>query len=384
MTTVAIDVRPMSHPQPGGFKTHCTNLAHALARIESEFNYRLYIDRPISDPIIEQSRKTSFEILNPNSFLLVGVPYREQISVPIQAKRDNAALLFYPSNNASVYRPVPYMMQIHDTIEFLPDLVKTDYSPKRLGMRAYNRLALIMNVKKSKVITTVSENSKTDIARIFKIDPVKIFVVHNGINPRFHVIEEPTVLDGVRQQFGLEKNYIFSIGSADPRKNIYYLLEVYSRLPAELMAKHQLAILWTHKHLQAETENLLVKYGIKERVKFLQRVSDNELVQLYNAAYIFCFPSRYEGFGLPPVEAMACGTPVVASNVSSIPEAIGDAGLLASPYDVGEFSSQMINLLQDAQLHANLSQKAVKQAASFTWEKTALKTIEAFRVALQS
>jgi glycosyltransferase involved in cell wall biosynthesis len=170
-----------------------------------------------------------------------------------------------------------------------------------------------------------------------------------------------------------------AIGSADPRKNITTLVQAYAQLPADLKTAYQLAIVWTHP-LMADTLMRQVKdLGLTECVRFLMHVPDEDLVLLFNGASLFVFPSLEEGFGLPPLEAMACGTPCVAANNSSIPEVVEDAAVLFDSDDPRALSETIAKVLRDDELRYELTKKGLKRATYFSWEKCALDTIAAYK-----
>jgi glycosyltransferase involved in cell wall biosynthesis len=158
-------------------------------------------------------------------------------------------------------------------------------------------------------------------------------------------------------------------------------VQAYASLPESLRERYQLAIVWTHTLLMEELAQLVETLGLRGRVKFLHSVCDEDLVLLYNAASLFVFPSLYEGFGLPPLEAMACGTPVVAANNSSIPEIVGDGALLTAAEDVTAMAATIFKVLNDKPLQQRLIETGLKQAASFSWEKCARQTVEIYKMA---
>jgi len=169
-----------------------------------------------------------------------------------------------------------------------------------------------------------------------------------------------------------------AIGSADPRKNLNSLVLAYAELPPDLQEQYQLVIVWTHTFLSDEMEQLVYSADLQDRVQFLQGVGDEDLVCLYNAASLFAFPSLYEGFGLPPLEAMACGTPVVAANNSSIPEVVGDAAVLFNAEDVAAMANAIVRVLVDECLQASMIEKGFRRSSSFSWTKCARDTLRVY------
>jgi glycosyltransferase involved in cell wall biosynthesis len=169
--------------------------------------------------------------------------------------------------------------------------------------------------------------------------------------------------------------------SASPRKNAAGLLRIYAQLPAELQRRHPLVMVWTHGLMQRELRREIERLGLGRCVLFLSRVPDGDLVLLYNAATLFVYPSLYEGFGLPVLEAMACGTPVVASNLTSIPEVAGESAALADPRDAKQFGEALSRTLSSPQVRIDLARAGFERAQQYSWERTARMTLDVYREA---
>jgi glycosyltransferase involved in cell wall biosynthesis len=213
----------------------------------------------------------------------------------------------------------------------------------------------------------------------------QVFVTHEAASPSFRHLEDGHHLAAIRHKYALPADFILAIGSADPRKNISTLVEAYSLLPLELQAKHHLAIVWTHSLLADQLSKKIESLALVKYVRFLSHVPTEDLVLLYNAASLFVFPSLYEGFGLPPLEAMACGTPVAASDNSSMPEILGNAALLFDaklPESIG--GAMQLALTESDACRAQRSQNGLERARSFSWDRCAVETLEIYRRALSS
>jgi len=246
-------------------------------------------------------------------------------------------------------------------------------------MEWYNRYIPKYASGRAAAIITVSNASKESIAEHIKLDQKRIVVTYEAANRLFQRVLDKQCVDKVRQKYNLSPDFILAIGSADPRKNIKRLVQAYSCLPQEIQEKHHLAIVWTHSFLADELSAQIEKLGLTHSVHFLRSVPNEDLNLLYNAASLFAFPSLYEGFGLPPLEAMACGVPVIAANNSSIPEIVGEAALLFDAQDVREISDSLRQILTDQALGAMLSKAGIERAASFSWEKCAQETVEVYK-----
>ena len=229
-------------------------------------------------------------------------------------------------------------------------------------------------------VITVSQASKADIVRHLGVPADKVHVTYEGVGHSYGRASVEQV-SKVRAQYGLPDGYLLFVGSVEPRKNLDRLLRAYDQL-RQAGQRRPLVVVgaqrWGHCGIM-ETVN---KLDLEQHVIFTGYVSDEDLPAIYSAADLFVFPSLYEGFGLPPLEAMACGTPVVCSNASSLPEVVGDAAITVDPYDVEALAEAMRRVLSDADLADDLRQRGLERAAGFTWERTARETVEVYREVL--
>jgi glycosyltransferase involved in cell wall biosynthesis len=384
-TRIAIDARAASHPQPGGFKTYTENLLRDLLQRDDPHSYLLYLDRPLTNGLTPAGPDVSVKIVR-GAVPFFGVPFREQVSLPYHLVTDSVDLMHFPCATAALWSPCPFVITIHDTIELMSiSAAHARLSAKRMLMHLYNRYSQVFTVHRAAAILTVSENSKRDIVRLFNVSADKVFVTYEAPNRMFVRLKDTQQLDQIRHKYRLGQDFILAIGSADPRKNLNCLIDAYSRLSSDLTARYQLAIVWTHHQLHDDMLALVDRLGLAGRVRFLQAVSDRDLALLYNATSLFVFPSLYEGFGLPPLEAMACGAPVVAASSSSIPEIVGDAALLVDDLDNGaELAASIARALNDESLRHSLSERGVRRAQSFSWDRCAEETVRVYEMVLES
>lgn len=373
---IGIDARFLTHPQKGGFKTYTENLITALAEVDKNNSYFLYLDRP-PDHHTRLPRQPNFEYrVIPGEKHIFSMPWREQIGLPHFTTKDRLDLLHSPCLTAPLRLKCASVVTIHDMIWYSSRYstgAPVSIKRKLIGWYYYWIPQLV--ARKSTMVLTVSQASKDRIINELGIPADKIFVTYEGANPIFRQISDVNQITEVKTRYNLSPDYIMAIGSADPRKNITTLVKAYVQLPPDLIKKHQLAIIWTHSLLADETMRQVEDKGVKERVVFLRQVADEELVLLYNGAALFVFPSLEEGFGLPLLEAMACGTPCVTSNTSSIPEIVGDAALLFNPFESRELSELIAKFLNDDNMRNELSQKGFRRQNLFSWEKCAKQTM---------
>ena len=348
---IGIDARFLTHPQKGGFKTYSENLISALAEVDKDNSYFLYLDRP-PDQQTKLPKQPNFKYrVIPGENPVFGMPWREQIGLPHFAAKNRLDLLHSPCLTAPLRLKCASIVTIHDMIWFSSRYsVKAPVSLKRKLINWYYYLVPKIAARKSSLVLTVSQASKDRITRELGIPADKVFVTYEAASPIFCQTQDVEEISGIRTRYNLPADYIMAIGSADPRKNISTLVQAYAQLPANLKTAYQLVIIWTHPLMADTLMRQVEDLGLIEYVRFLMRVPDEDLVLLYNGASLFVFPSLEEGFGLPLLEAMACGTPVVAGNNSSIPEVVGDAALLVQPNDTRELSETIAKVLSDDNL----------------------------------
>jgi glycosyltransferase involved in cell wall biosynthesis len=381
---IGIDARFLTHPQKGGFKTYSENLISALAEIDNENKYMLYFDRhPDQDTKLPRQPNFEYRVI-PGQNPAFGMPWREQIGLPYWAARDRLDLLHSPCLTAPLRLNCASVVTIHDMIwrSSANNSVRATGSLKRKLMNWYYSVIPERAACNASLILTVSQASKDRITQMLGIQAEKMVVTYEAADPIFRKIHDSEQIIAVRKKYDLADKYVMAIGSADPRKNIATLVQAYSQLPANLLADYQLVIVWTHSLMAEKLMELVNDLDLSGRVRFITQVSNLDLVLLYNAASLFAFPSLDEGFGLPPLEAMACGTPVVAANNSSIPEVVGDSALLVDAQSATNMAVEIARVLIDGVLKAELIEKGLHRAACFSWGNCARQTISAYQSTL--
>jgi glycosyltransferase involved in cell wall biosynthesis len=250
-----------------------------------------------------------------------------------------------------------------------------------LRNRIYLRTMMPRFLRRADRIIAVSEHTRRDALRSYPLDPEKIEVIPEGVEPRFRSDVGRDAVADVRRRLGLPDRFILSVGTIEPRKNHATLVEAY----ASLREQHPdvgLVIAggrgWLYERFFERVRSL----GLEGHVVFTGHVPDEDMPALFNAAEVFAFPSEFEGFGLPPLEAMACGVPVVCSDAASLPEVVGDAGVLVPPRDVGAWIRAIDRLLSDAPLRAGFGARGLARARRFSWDAAAERTLEVYRSVL--
>ncbi|MBT6049820.1 MAG: glycosyltransferase [Candidatus Scalindua sp.] len=298
----------------------------------------------------------------------------EQIILPIYSRKDRLDLFHYTDHALSLFQsPQQVIITVHDIayIRF-PDLLNK-------SRQIYKKYILRESIKRASIIVADSYSTKRDIVEFFGINEEKIKVVHLGVESRFRPIGN---VKEYRLKNKLHSKMILNVGTLEPRKNVITLMKAFKKLREKGFEAYKLVIAgekgWLYTQIFKEVEHS----GLKNEILFLGVVKDEDLPALYNCADIFVYPSLYEGFGLPPLEAMACGIPVVTSNTSSLPEVIGDAGIMVDPDDVNSLCETMCNLLTDKELRCQMSKNGLKRAKLFSWEKAANEILEIYDDAL--
>jgi glycosyltransferase involved in cell wall biosynthesis len=237
------------------------------------------------------------------------------------------------------------------------------------------------SVAKADHIIAISEATRQDLIELYQTPPAKISVLYPGVTPDFQPVSDPQQLTAVRRKYGLREGpFILSVGTLQPRKNYQRLIQALAQAAGATSASPLSLVIvgskgWQYESIFSEVTRL----GLEQRVQFLGFVEDSDLPALYSAASVFAYPSLYEGFGLPILEAMACGVPVIASNQSAMPEVVGQAGLLINPYHVDELAAAITRLLSEANLRQQFKQAGLAQAAQFTWLSMAAKLLALYQ-----
>lgn len=360
--------------QQGGNETYIRNLIKALAQIDAFNRYTLYFNR--REAAREwRGRYSNFEVrLLPPPTPIIRVP----VALSVELSHRPVDLL-HVQFTAPPWCPSPLVATIHDlAFEHLPQTFT------RRG-RFQLRLTVRHTARRATRIATVSEFSRADLIRTYNLSPDKVAVTPNGVeeafSPRSQRADEAME---IRRQFGIQRDFLLAVGSLQPRKNLSRLLSAYRKVRIELGdSAPQLVIvgrrLWLYRQILAEID----RQPWASDVIVTDYVPESVLPALYRAARLFVYPSLFEGFGLPPLEAMACGTPVVTSSTSSLPEVVGNAAVLVDPYDETQLARAMIEATTDEHLRLRLRTAGLERARQFTWKSAAEKTLALYEASFQ-
>jgi glycosyltransferase involved in cell wall biosynthesis len=238
-------------------------------------------------------------------------------------------------------------------------------------------------VERADVVAAISQATKQSLITHYHTPAEKIVVIPCGVGPQFQRVTDPVALAEVRSKFALQQPFIFSVGTLEPRKNHIGLIRAFHEMQQKKPSSMLLAIAGGKGWMYEETQDLVKELRLEEQVRFLGRISEHELITLYSLAEMFAYPSFFEGFGIPPLEAMACGVPVITSNTSSLPEVAGDAALLVDPHDTHAIADALSRLAEDEQLREELRQRGYKQTQHYTWTGAATKMLKVYQQVAQ-
>jgi len=365
---IAIDAHSVG-TRLAGNETYAVNLIEALAEIDQTNSYTIYVTKREA---IER-----FAGRWPNFSIVRTLPHSPLVRIPItlSAKlRCNPVDVLHVQFTSPPAAPCPVVVSIHDlSFEHLPETFKR-------RSRLQLRLTVRHSARKAARILTLSESVRRDIIDTYKIPPVRITTIPPAAPPQFRPVSNEKVLQRVRHTYGIRGDYILSVGSIQPRKNLRRLVQAYSLLHDERpeVKLPVLVLVGKKAWLYGDTLRAIQQSGVGDRILLTDFVSEADLPALYSGALCFVYPSYFEGFGLPPLEAMQCGTPVIVGNKTSLPEVVGDAGLLVNPFAEGEIAAAMARVIDNPDLRQSLRVKGLNRAAKFSWQDTARRTLKVY------
>lgn len=299
---------------------------------------------------------------------------REQLVIPRLAVQKNTDILHLTGFAAPGRAACPVVLNAHDLAGmFFPE----NFPPVA---RFYWGRYLPFTLRFPDRIITLSQSAKTDVVKKARVDSSRVTVIPPGRDERFRPIEGAGDLEEARNRLGLPREFILFASTLEPRKGVDTIIEAFSRVVNEI--PDHLVIVGKRGWYWESVLKSVERFGLEQRIHYRDYVPFDDLVYLYNLARLFVFPSRYEGFGLTPLEAMASGTPVVSSDSSSLPEVVGDAGILVPPADVDGFARAIKQVTADANLRRQLGERGLKRAREFSWERAAPAVVRVYEAAL--
>jgi glycosyltransferase involved in cell wall biosynthesis len=354
---IAIDARKL---HDYGIGTYVRNLVYYLSKLDDDHEYVL-LCRP-DDMEFMRALGPRFE---PHPERSGNYSVREQLAVPLALARARVDLFHAPHYVVSPLTLCPFVVTIHDCIH----LRFPQYLPGRLAAR-YAQTMMASSARRAERILTVSQASKLDILHYLRVPSSKVEVIYNALDERLATPPTEADIARVRQRYQLEAPFILYTGNIKPHKNLDRLIEAYALLRRQGVVHAKLLIIGDEVSKYPNLRRLVHRHQLHPYVRFFGFVPDEMLAILYRLATVFVFPSLYEGFGLPPLEAMAARTPVITSNVSSLPEVVGDAAVLIDPLDAGSIAGAMARVIGDSALRDDLIRRGHERVKAFSWQRS--------------
>ncbi|MBI5816512.1 MAG: glycosyltransferase family 4 protein [Nitrospinae bacterium] len=369
---IAIDIRTINKPRSGvGY--YVTNLIQNLQEIDKNNHYCLISNNgEYENTFRSQSNFESHKTWVSNENHLIGDIW-ENVSLPLLLRKKGVNVFHGPAFMIPLLKGhVGTVVTIHDIVSFrMPHTIPTKYA-------LYMQLLIRTVTKRAEMVITVSEFNKRELVELLNVPEKKIKVVHHGVSPQFKPAVSGIDKGALKSRFGINNRYMLFVSNLEPRKNLVRLMQAYDKVRETLNGEYQLVICgkkgWLYKDILKTYEQLKGEGNII----ITNYVNEADLLTLYQNADMFVFPTLYEGFGLPVLEAMACGAPVITSNVSSLPEIAGDAAELIDPLSVEAISGAMLKLAGSADLRRSMRENGLRQAAKFSWKETARRTLEVY------
>ena len=362
MAEIGIDASRMARARRTGTEQYTTRLLEALVRLPTAHHLTLYFNRRPASAPAWPAHVTVREMPFPRLWTHLRLSW--------EMARRPPDLLFVPAHVLPLVRPRRTVVTIHDLgYLYFPQA----HPPLR---RLELHLSTLWNARVAGRIIAVSQATKNDLVHRYRVPAERIRVVYHGVEERFRPISDPAILS----RYGLPARYLLYLGALHPRKNLERLLEAYAGLPEDappLVLAGPRG--WYFERIAAAIASL----GLGRRVLLPGYIADEDVPAVLSAALALVYPSLHEGFGLPALEAMACGIPVIASRTSSLPEVVGETGLLVDPLSVEELRAAMACLLADEGLRGELGRRGRERAGLFTWERCARETLDVLEEALK-
>lgn len=363
---IGLDAR-LIYYQPAGISRYTWHLLQAMAELDAQDEFLVFQHRKHRTPLVNQANFRRVTLLAPAHHRL------EQYFLSVELPRFGLDVLHSTDFIPPLYTSTKSVITVHDLAFLHYPHFLTSQSAAYYGQ-------IDKAVVHARHVIVPSEHTRHDLIGQMGAPSDKVSVIYEAANPSFRPIPVEPARQAMRKKYDIPDTYVFFVGTIEPRKNIAGLLQSFHLLRTKYgRTDVGLVIAGGKGWLFDETLEQVRQLHLEDSTFFLGRVGDEELHQLYVGARAHIHPAYYEGFGLPPLEAMACGTPTIVSNVSSLPEVVGDAALLVNPNDREEIAVAMDRLLSDDALHAELRAKGLQRAQLFSWERAARQTLEVYR-----
>jgi len=380
---IGIEAQRLFRKKKHGMDMVALELIRNLQQIDQENEYFIFVKPDEDDTVLKETANCKIIRLEGGSY-----PAWEQFALPKAAKKYGCELLHCTSNTAPVYCSIPLVTTLHDIIYMESNFFKIlagSATPYQKFGNVYRKLVVPAIVRKSSKIITVSNFEKSRIAGFFEMhNDKKLVAVYNGVSEHFKPVTDTAELKRVKEKYHLPDRYFFFLGNTDPKKNTKGTLKAFSDFLLHTGSDHKLVMLDYDK---AELEKILDEIGDKslaDKIVLTGYVVNTDLPAIYCQSEIFLYPSLRESFGIPMLEAMACGVPVITSNTSSMPEVAGDAAMIINPFKPAELTVAMINLYNNSELKSKLALSGLARAAKFSWKAMAQDVLKIYKETVAS
>lgn len=363
---IGIDAHMVGERETGN-ENYISGILSGLKQVDTQHDYYVFVQKE-SQELLSHLEQLNFHLVNqiPSNALI-----RNAISLPRKA-REHALDILFVTYTAPLFCPCPIVLAVHDISyvhfpEFFPPRVRLQLST-----------LIPWSLQQASHVTVLSEYTKRDIMEHYGVPEDKITVTYLSAHERFRPIERSHALNQLQQRYSVGEHFILTVGNLQPRKNIPRLIQAFAQLRRTGKIDHQLVIIGQDLWYAESVRQTVQALGVENEILFTGYVADEDLPLWYNAADLFVYPSIFEGFGIPPLEAMRCGTTTITSNASSLPEVIGEATLSFDPYDVEELSHTIYTVLSDENLRERLAKQCLERSRVFSWEHSAQILLKVF------
>jgi len=375
---IGIEAQRLFRPHKHGMDRVALELIKNLQVLDKENQYFIFVKPDEDNTVIEETENFKIVEVEGGSY-----PIWEQVKLPKMVKSYNCDVLHCTSNTAPLNVKIPLITTLHDVI-FKESTIQKQLTSsaswyQKIG-NIYRRLIVDAVVKRSNQLITVSNYEKQNISNVYRLDDSKIQTVHNGVNRNFTSEISEAKKEMVREKYNLPKQFLLHIGNTEPRKNTARVLKAFNKYNNNFSDEVKLVLIGLN---ESKLKSLLKDIGLEKelakKIVLTGYVSDEDLPAVFNLSEMFLFPSLREGFGIPIIEAMACGVPVITSNTSSMPEVAGDAALLVDPNRVGSIFEAIVKLRLDREFRDKLISKGLERHKLFSWENAAKKVLNIYQ-----
>jgi glycosyltransferase involved in cell wall biosynthesis len=375
---IGIEAQRIFRKTKHGMDIVAVELVRHLQDLETNHEFVVFVKADEDDGVIHESSNVSIVRINGGPY-----PYWEQVLLPSVAKQHGIDLLHCTSNTAPLRLSVPLVLTLHDII-YLEQWNFTKGSAYQIAGNLYRRWNVPSAVKRASSLITVSDFEREKIKAHFHLEDHAITTIHNGVGEHFKKVTDRRTLDDAKKKYGLPERFVFFLGNTDPKKNVEGVLRGLSILQQREQLDFRLVMIDIDRSFLSSMLGRIGAPELESHISFTGYIPNHELPSIYSLATVFLYPSLRESFGMPILEAMACGAPVVTANTSSMPEVAGNAALFVDPFDSANIAAVLKDLVDDVAKRNELSEHGPIQSRKFSWTQNAKETLRLYENVLGS